>query len=114
MGGQDRFVCAEKPGDDGVMPMWSIGFRGHGTQEQEAVSTLLRYANCNHVTKAAVDEPGSPAHALPNSLNITAAPGFMAGYDWPWGDPDTGQTKTLPTKARFEAKPHPWAGYGFM
>ena len=32
---------------------------------------------------------------------------FMSGYEWPWVDPATGQTKTLPTKARFDAMPHP-------
>jgi hypothetical protein len=44
---------------------------------------------------------------LPNSLYMTQAPPFMAGYDWPWVDPVTGQSKTLPAKARFDAIPHP-------
>jgi hypothetical protein len=107
MGGQDRFVYEEKPGDQGVMPMWSIGFRSDGTQEPKTVSTLLRHANYDYVTKAAVYDPASPVHTLPNSLYMTKVPDFMSGYDWPWVDPDTGQTKTLPAKARFDAMPHP-------
>ncbi len=63
------------------------------------------YLNYDYVTKAAVYDPSSPVHALPNSLYMTKAPDFMAGYDWPWVDPVTGQTTTLPAKARFDAMP---------
>jgi hypothetical protein len=103
MGGQDRFVYEEKPGDDGVMPMWSIGIQDNGKQEAKTVSTLLRHGNYDYVSKAAVWDPASPNHALPPSLYMTAAPAFMAGYEWPWVDPVTGQSKTLPAKARFDS-----------
>jgi hypothetical protein len=107
MGGQDKLVYEEKPGDEGVMPMWSIGFQSDGKQEPKTVATLLRHGNYDYVTKAAVYDPASPVHTLPNSLYMTQAPDFMAGYAWPWVDPVTGQTKTLPAKARFDALPHP-------
>jgi hypothetical protein len=103
MGGQDRFVYEEKPGDDGVMPMWSIGFQSDGKQEPKTVSTLLRHGNYDYVSKAAVWDVASPNHTLPPSLYMTSAPAFMTGYDWPWVDPVTGQTKTLPAKARFDS-----------
>jgi len=107
MGGQDRFVYEEKPGDDAVMPMWSVGFQSDGTQEPKTVTTLLRHGNFDYVTKAAVWDSASPNHMLPNSLYMTQAPPFMNGYDWPWVDPVTGQARTLPAKARFDALPHP-------
>jgi hypothetical protein len=43
-------------------------------------------------------------HSLPQSLFLTEAPAFFAGYTWPWVD-STGSTRlyTLPAKARYDA-----------
>ncbi len=50
------------------------------------------------------------AHRLPDSLFLTQAPSFFAGYTWPWVDP-TGTTKlyALPAKDRYDAG-RPFAG----
>jgi hypothetical protein len=45
----------------------------------------------------------SPLPAIPNSLYISIKPSFMGANPWPWVDPATGLTHTLPAKARFVA-----------
>jgi len=45
---------------------------------------------------------GSP-QTLPNSLYLTSAPAFFGTMTWPWVDPSTGTTYTLPAKARYDA-----------
>jgi hypothetical protein len=38
----------------------------------------------------------------PNSLYLTSAPAFFGTNPWPWVDPTTGTTYTLPAKYCFE------------
>jgi hypothetical protein len=46
---------------------------------------------------------GSP-QPMPNSMYLGAAPAFFgSACQWPWVDPSTGTTYTLPAKARFDA-----------
>lgn len=40
---------------------------------------------------------------LPPSLYLTIKPSFFGSNPWPWVDPTTGRTYTLPAKARFDA-----------
>ena len=40
---------------------------------------------------------------IPNSMYLTSAPAFFGSNTWPWVDPTTGTTYTLPAKARFDA-----------
>jgi hypothetical protein len=41
--------------------------------------------------------------AIPNSLYLSSQPAFFGSYTWPWVDPGTGTTYTLPAKARYNA-----------
>ena len=45
----------------------------------------------------------SAAGTLPDSLYLTSKPAFFGSNPWPWVDPTTGTTFTLPAKARFDA-----------
>jgi hypothetical protein len=45
---------------------------------------------------------GSP-QTLPNSMYLTSKPAFFGSLTWPWVNPSTGTTYTLPAKARFDA-----------
>jgi hypothetical protein len=45
---------------------------------------------------------GSP-QTLPSSLYLTSKPAFFGTMTWPWVDPSTGTTYTLPAKGRFDA-----------
>jgi hypothetical protein len=40
---------------------------------------------------------------IPNSMYLTAKPAFFGHYPWPWVNPTTGATYTLPAKARYDA-----------
>jgi selenocysteine lyase/cysteine desulfurase len=40
---------------------------------------------------------------LSDSLYLTSKPAFMGSNPWPWVDPTTGTTYTVPAKARFDA-----------
>ncbi|HEV2228802.1 MAG TPA: immunoglobulin domain-containing protein [Steroidobacteraceae bacterium] len=40
---------------------------------------------------------------LPNSLYLSCKPAFMGSNTWPWVDPTTGTTYTLPAQARYTA-----------
>jgi hypothetical protein len=44
------------------------------------------------------------AVTIPNSLYLSTKPAFFGSNTWPWVDPTTGMTATLPAKARFDAK----------
>jgi hypothetical protein len=43
------------------------------------------------------------AKTIPNSFYLTAKPAFFGDNPWRWVDPLTGQTTTLPAKARYDA-----------
>jgi hypothetical protein len=45
----------------------------------------------------------SSAATLPDSLYLPGRPAFFGASAWPWVDPSTGATHTLPAKARFDA-----------
>ncbi|HTC53363.1 MAG TPA: right-handed parallel beta-helix repeat-containing protein [Steroidobacteraceae bacterium] len=45
----------------------------------------------------------SPPASLPDSLYLSCKPAFMGANTWPWVDPKTGTTYTLPAKARYDA-----------
>jgi hypothetical protein len=66
------------------------------------INTQLRNGNFNWVTKTQQWEgiggsDGSVApQPIPNSLYLTAKPAFFGSNPWPWVDPTTGTTYTLP------------------
>jgi hypothetical protein len=77
--------------------------------------TILRQGNWDWVTKSQIwyanpigasgaTNTGTP-QSIPNSLYLPAGnpPAFWGSNPWPWVDPSTGTTYTLPAKARFEA-----------
>lgn len=47
-------------------------------------------------------DSGGPK-TLPDSFYLTQAPPYFHGLTWPWVDPSTGKTYTLPAKARYDA-----------
>jgi hypothetical protein len=94
--------------------MWNMG----GDQSHTAIGnwgwvadtyqTQLRNGNWDWVTKTqkwhgigAAD--GSVAsQSIPNSLYLNSEPSFFGNNPWPWVDPSTGATYTLPAKYCFE------------
>jgi hypothetical protein len=74
-----------------------------GRADPGVASTAIRNGNYDYLTNAIHWAPDDTAHALPDSLYLSSAPAFFAGYTWPWVDPIAGVTRTLPAKARFDA-----------
>jgi hypothetical protein len=102
-GGYSSFVYEWSPDTQWeAAPMWQVAWTDAGTQEPKTLRTLVRHGNFDYVTRAPVWDPAVAQHLLPASLYLTRAPPFMAGLAWPWVDPLTGATSTLPAKARFD------------
>jgi hypothetical protein len=70
--------------------------------DPKTVTTTLREGNWDWVQQKQSWDTLSQ-RALPNSLYLTQKPAFFGANPWPWVDPSTGTTYTLPAKARFDA-----------
>jgi len=70
----------------------------------QAESLFHRHLDFDYKTHSQYDNPSNPVKTLPNSLYLTAKPGFFGSLPWPWVNP-AGTTKvyTLPAKARYDA-----------
>ncbi|HWW94567.1 MAG TPA: Ig-like domain-containing protein [Vicinamibacteria bacterium] len=99
------------PWPDDPVPMWKLGYDqywGATSADPKVLSTVIRGGNFDYVTNS-VHWENLTQQTLPNSLYLTAKPGFFGNNPWPWVDP-TGATplSTLPARARFDAgNPNP-------
>jgi hypothetical protein len=91
-----------------VVSMWQMGSSQTGPWVTNTYQTQLRQGNWDWVTKkqtwhgiGGAAGSGTP-QPIPNSLYLTAAPPFFGNNRWPWVDPATGTTYTLPAKYCFE------------
>jgi hypothetical protein len=66
-----------------------------------SLAHIYRDGNWDNVTNGVVWASG--ARAIPPSFYLTGKPSFFGANAWPWVDPATGTTATLPAKARFDA-----------
>jgi hypothetical protein len=92
----------------GTGNIWQIGYDATNQWSQQAergaLSTVIRDGNYDYLTNS-VHWHNTPAgYPLPDSLYLTAKPGFFGNYTWPWVNPTgTPQLYTLPAKARYDA-----------
>jgi hypothetical protein len=105
-------LTAPAPGS--LVPMWNFGAyqdaNGNWLWDATTINTQQRDGNWDWVTKSqrwhgiggSGASTGTP-QTIPNSLYLTSAPAFFGSNRWPWVDPSTGTTYTLPAKARFDA-----------
>jgi hypothetical protein len=89
--------------------------------------TQLRQGNWDWTTQSQTwlgiggtqSSPLGTPQAIPNSLYLTSKPAFFGSNPWPWVDPSTGTTYTLPAKLRFtqiqsgKSAPQDFNGDGF-
>jgi hypothetical protein len=97
--------------------MWAIGGQQIGggiwSWVPDTYQAQLRQGNWDWVTQSqvwyrnpigATGHPGDGSpQTIPDSMYLTAKPAFFGSNPWPWVDPTTGATHTLPAKARFDA-----------
>jgi hypothetical protein len=96
--------------------MWQIGSyqatlnnTGSWTFVDTTIDTQLRNGNWDWMTKAqhwygtgGTADGGATPVTIPNSFYLTSKPAFFGSQKWPWVDPTTGATYTLPAKYCFE------------
>jgi hypothetical protein len=96
--------------------MWQIGTyqatvnsTGNWSFVDTTINTQLRNGNWDWVTGAqhwygigGTTDGGATPVAIPNSFYLSSKPAFFGTNPWPWIDPTTGTTYTLPAKYCFE------------
>lgn len=84
--------------------IWTLGVVDISPQGHDPVveTTTIRDGNYDFVTNSQkwFNTPGR--FTIPNSLYLTSVPSFFSGNTWPWVDPSTGTTYTLPAKHRYD------------
>lgn len=90
--------------DSGSAPtIWLIGWNDQPphTPDPTVATTAIRDGNWDWFLSQQTWLNNSSAQ-LPNSLYLSCKPAFMGSNTWPWVDPTTGATYTLPAKARYD------------
>jgi hypothetical protein len=92
--------------------MWRVGMEqlnGVWTFFDSTISTITRNGNWDWVTKAqhwygtgGTTDGGSTPTTIPNSFYLNSKPAFFGSNQWPWVDPTTGTTYTLPAMYCFQ------------
>jgi hypothetical protein len=96
--------------------MWRFGLYGAAGRiggswqfDPTTITTQTIAANWDWVSKAehcyaygTVTDKGCSGVTVPNSFYLTSKPAFFGAQPWPWVDPTTGITYTLPAKYCFE------------
>jgi hypothetical protein len=102
--------------DQNAIVMWQFGTyqatvntTGNWSFVDTTINTQLRNGNWDWVTKAQhwygagrTTDGGATPVTIPNSLYLSSKPAFFRANRWPWVDPTTGATYTLPAKWCFE------------
>jgi len=94
------------------VPMWQLGILQASTGwafVDATINTQTRTANWDWYTRAmhcygtgGTTDLGCSGVTIPNSFYLAAKPAFFGTNPWPWVDPTTGTTYTLPAKYCFE------------
>ena len=98
-------------GEGNDVPMWEIGAYEIGSTWSfldTTVNTITRTANWDWMTKAmhcygrGTTDLSCSSVTVPNSFYLASKPAFFGTQTWPWVNPTTGATYTLPAKYCFE------------
>ena len=107
--GQQRALAARRYLDDQANAPWRpttwlMGWNDKApyTVDTQVAATAVRDGNWDTLLGKQTWLNGS-AGALPDSLYLTGKPAFFGSNSWPWVDPTTGATYTLPAQARYSA-----------
>jgi hypothetical protein len=93
----------------GKPSIWLLGWdnlNGNGQNypyEAALAPTVIRDGNWDWLQSKQSWHNNVVSATLPDSLYMPGKPAFFGSNPWPWVDPVTGTTYTLPAKARFDA-----------
>jgi hypothetical protein len=108
-------------GSQNAVVMWRFGSyqatvntTGNWSFIDTTIDTQTRNGNWDWVTKAqhwygtgGTTDGGATPVTIPNSFYLSSKPAFFGTNQWPWVDPTTGATYTLPAKYCFEQNKMP-------
>ena len=88
----------------GSTGIWMMGWNPGGTYitDPNVAASAIRDGNWDSLLGQQTWLTGAPT-TLPDSLYLSAKPAFFGADPWPWVDPSTGTTCSLPAKARYDA-----------
>jgi hypothetical protein len=84
-----------------VSAIWELGW-DHEFNDPDVAGTAIREGNWDWL-QSKQSWQNSSAVTLQNSLYLKSKPSFFGSKTWPWVDPTTGTTYTLPAKVRFDS-----------
>jgi hypothetical protein len=110
----DRAMSCDPNGDNctgnsahwGDSDIWKLGYdpeRWGMYPDPQTLSTVIRHGNYDYLTSSQRWHNRPAGLAMPSSMYLTSKPAFFGSNQWPWIDPSTGTTYTLPAKARYES-----------
>jgi hypothetical protein len=84
--------------------VWNLGWVDITPQgnDPNVALTTIRDGNYDYLNNAQKWITTPAGYSIPNSLYISSKPAFFGSAVWPWVDPVSGATSTLPAKACFE------------
>jgi len=98
-------VYQTTPSSQAGTPVYQLGNNwgggGGNWDNGYAAAHIYRDANWDNVSNGVVWAAGP--RTIPASFYLTGKPSFFGANPWPWVDPTTGTTQTLPAKARYDA-----------
>jgi hypothetical protein len=86
--------------------IWKLGYdpeRWGMVPDPQTLATVIRDGNYDFLTNSQRWHNTPGGFTIPNSMYLTSTPAFFGSNPWPWVDPTTGTTYTLPAKARYDA-----------
>ncbi len=86
--------------------IWLMGWNDWGSYKADpnVAATAIRDGNWDwYLGQQTWLTTPSAAGTIPNSLYLPGPPAFFGFDTWPWVDPTTGTTYTLPAKTRYDA-----------
>src|SRR5215208_1386353 len=94
--------------------IWMLGW---GVKQDQApvsdpkvAATIVRDGNWDFSTNSQHWHNTPGGYTIPNSMYLTSKPAFFGNNPWPWVDPASGKTYTLPAKARYDGDTGPAPG----
>lgn len=85
--------------------IWKVGYdpeRWPCNPDNQTLGTLIRDGNYDFVTNSQKWHNRPSGFAISPSMYLADKPAFFKSNRWPWVDPATGTTYTLPAKARYD------------
>src|SRR5215813_5570725 len=102
--------CTGSNGNWNDRDIWKLGYdpeRWGMNPDPRVLSTVIRDGNYDYLTNTQRWHNTPNGASIPASLYLSGKPAFFGNTPWPWVDPSTGTTYTLPAKARYEGASAP-------